>query len=275
MIKYQCKLLFASLLLVFSSVGHADVSDESVNKLLLLSGLTKQVGQFPDLVKAGMGQAKQPGSPISDAEYTFMMSSINESFVPEKITGEIGQALKDSMTQTEANQLLAWYESDAGRAITQAEESSSTAEAYQQIAQSAESLLKKTDLVQAAKRIDVLLNATETTLQAQEQSGLAVYSALMTAMQPNTKVDVAPFKAQMAAQQSQMQAEIQTMVVVSFVYAYQNVDKTSLEKYEAFLSDATTAKFHKIVLTSMIKAFESGAGDWGRTLGQHFKNKQN
>jgi hypothetical protein len=275
MIKYQCKLLLASLLFVFSSAGHADVSDESVNKLLELSGLTEQVGQFPELIKAGMEQAKQPGSPISDAEYTFMLSSINEAFVPEKITHAIGQSVKASMTQTEANQLLAWYESDAGRAITDAEESASTPEAYQQMMASAPSLLKKTDLVQTAKRIDVLLNATETTLQAQEQSSLAVYLALMTAIQPDTAVDIAPFKAEMAAQKSQMQTEIQNMVVVSLVYAYQNVDPQNLQKYEAFLSDATTAKFHQVVLSSMSKAFESGAGDWGRTLGQHFKHKQN
>ncbi|MFP3976833.1 hypothetical protein [Marinobacter sp. KMM 10035] len=94
MIKHQYKLLLVAIFLFSSSLSYADVSDESINKLLDLSGLAMQVDQFPGLINAGMEQAKQQGTPIPDAQYRSMVNSADESIVPSEIIEGIRISLK-------------------------------------------------------------------------------------------------------------------------------------------------------------------------------------
>ena len=148
MIKHQYKLLLVAIFFFASSLSYADISDESINKLLELSGLTMQVDQFPDLIKAEIEQAKQQSTLIPDSEYGSMVNSFNESILPSEIIEGIRVSLKKSINEEEAQKLLAWYESDLGKEIRYAEESASTPEAYKQMRQSAQSLLENVGSVQ-------------------------------------------------------------------------------------------------------------------------------
>ena len=121
MIKHQYKLLLVAIFFFASSLSYADASDESINKLLDLSGLTMQVDQFPGLIKAGMEQVKQQGTPIPDSEYSSMVNSADESILPSEIIEGIRVSLKKSINEKEVQKLLAWYESDLGKEITHAE----------------------------------------------------------------------------------------------------------------------------------------------------------
>ena len=147
MIKHQFKKVLLIVLFLSSPLSYAEISDESLNKILDLSGLTMQVNQFPGLIKVGMEQAKQQGVPISDAEYSLMVTSADKSILPSKILGEIKKSLKQSINEEEAKKLLAWYESDLGKEITKAEEKASTPNAYQQMMQAAPSLLENSERV--------------------------------------------------------------------------------------------------------------------------------
>ncbi|MCL1480506.1 DUF2059 domain-containing protein [Marinobacter sp. M3C] len=274
MIKHQYKLLSVAIILFVSSLSYADVSDESINKLLDLSGLTIQVDQFPDLIKAGMEQAKQQGTPIPDAEYSSMVNSADESIVPSEIIEGIRVSLKQSINEKETQKLLAWYESDLGKEITHAEESASTPEAYHQMMQSAPSLLANPERVEFANRLDVLLGATDMTMGIQEHTGIAVYSAIMTAMQPGTPLNVEPFKAQMDAASVQTRAAVKQMVTISLLYSYKNIRTNNLRKYETFLNDSTTMKFNKTIMGSMNRELESSISKWANILAHIFRNKK-
>ncbi len=274
MIKNQYKLLLAAICFFASSLSYADVSDESINKLLDLSGLTMQVDQFPDLIKAGMEQAKQQGTPIPDAEYRSMVNSADVSILPSEIIEEIRVSLKNSINEKEAQKLLTWYESDLGKEITHAEESASTPEAYQQMMQSAQSLLNNSERVEFANRLDMLIGATDMTLGIQEHTGIAVYSAIMTVMQPGTPINIEPFKAQMDAVSVQTRAAIKQIVTISFVYSYKNIETYKLKKYETFLNDTITMKFNKTIMASMNKGLESSVSNWAGSLAKIFKNKK-
>ena len=275
MIKQQYNLLLVAIFFFVPSLSYADVSDESINKLLDLSGLTMQVDQIPDLIKTGMAQAKQQGTPIPDAEYSSLINSANESILPSEIIEGIRVSLKKSINEKEAQKLLGWYESDLGKEITHAEESASTPEAYQQMMQSAQSLLENSERVEFANRLDVLLGATDMTMGIQEHTGIAVYSAIMTAMQPDAPLNIEPFKAQMDAASVQTRAALKQMVTISFVYSYKNIETNNLKKYEYFLNDATTMKFNKTIMDSMNRELKSSVSKWADVLAQIFKsNKQ-
>lgn len=271
MIKHQYKILLVAISFFVSSVSYADVSDESINKLLVLSGLTVQFEQFPGLVKAGMAQAKQQGTPIPEAEYNSMVNSVDESFIPSEIIEQTRVNIKKTINEKEAEKLLAWYESDLGAEITRAEESASTPEAYQEMMHSAQSLLSNSEQVEFAHRLDSLLGATDMTMEIQKYSGIAVYSAIMTAMQPGLPIDMEPLKSQMDATSDQTRVAVQQMVTLSFVYAYRNIESEKLIKYENFLNNATTMKFNKVIMNSMNKGFESSVTKWADALAQIFK----
>jgi len=266
MIKHQFKKVLLIVLFLSSPLSYAEISDESLNKILDLSGLTMQVNQFPGLIKVGMEQAKQQGVPISDAEYSLMVTSADKSILPSKILGEIKKSLKQSINEEEAKKLLAWYESDLGKEITKAEEKASTPNAYQQMMQAAPSLLENSERVDFAKRLDALMGATDMSMDIQEYSGIAVYTVMMTVMQPETPVNIEPFKAQMDAVNVQTRTAIEQMVIVSYVYSYQNIETGKLNKYENFLTETATIKFNKTVIESMNKGIELSVSKWADEL---------
>ena len=274
MFKHQYKLLLVAIFLSVSSFSYADVSDESINKLLELSGLTMQVNQFPGLIKEGMKEAKQLGTPITDVQYSSIVNSIDESIVPSEITEEIRIAIKKSINEKEAKKLLVWYESDLGKEITRAEESASTPEAYQQMMQSAQSLLENSERVEFANRFDVLMGMTDASMGLQEHTGIAVYSAITTVMQPDAPLNIEAFKAQMEALSEPTRAAVKEMVNTSFVFAHRNIETDSLKKYETFLSDATTMKFNKSIIEGMNSGLEFSISKWADLLAKILKDKK-
>lgn len=272
--KHKYKQFLLIILFFTSTLSYADISDESINKILDLSGLTMQVDQFPGLIKAGMEQAKQQGTPIPNAEYNSMVMSVDESILPSVIINKIRASLKKSINEEEAKQLLAWYESDLGKEITTAEESASTPEAYQKMMQSAQSLLENSERVAFAKRLDVLLGATDMAMNIQGYSGIAVYSAIMTAMQPDVPLNLEPIKAQIDAASAQTHAAVEQMVTLSFVYSYQNIEIDKLNTYEAFLNEPTTVKFNTVTIESMNTGIELSISKWAEALALMFKSRQ-
>ncbi|MDE1465567.1 DUF2059 domain-containing protein [Spartinivicinus poritis] len=273
---YQSKLLLLIISFWISSISYSDVTGESLDKILILSGLTKQVEQFPGLVKAGMAQARQQdqGTSIPDSEYKLILSSVDKTIASTEIVEKIRIALMQSLNETDAQQLLSWYESDLGKEITKAEESASTPEEFQKMMAASGSLMENTDRVEFAKRLDKLLGATDMTLDFQLYSNLAVYSAIMTAMQPDTALDIEPFKAQMAALKEQMRTTAEKMVIISYVYSYRDIGVEKLKKYEAFLNAPVTMKFNKIIKDSMKQGLELSITNWAASMAQIVKLKE-
>lgn len=273
MIKQQFKLAMLVVFFLLSSSGYASASDESLDKLLVLSGLSKQVGQFPGMIKAGMDQAMQQERSIPDSEYSLLIKSVDESILPSEIINEIKISLKSSISENDAKKLLAWYESELGKEITKAEENSSTPQAYQQMLQSAQSLLENKERVEFADRLDALLGATDMAMDMQKKSFLAVYTAIMTATQPDKPLNIEQFEAQLNTQHDQMRAATKQMVTISFIYSYQNIEAEKLKKYEGFLNDPATVHFNKVIIDSMSKGIETSMTKWGAALATLVKNK--
>lgn len=140
--------------------------------------------------------------------------------------------------------------------------------------QSAQSLLANPERVEFSNRLDVLFGATDMHMGLQEHAGIAVYSAIMTATQPDTPLNIEPFKAQMDAASAQTRAAVKQMVIISLVYSYKNIETKNLEKYEIFLNDITTMKFNKTIMDSMSRELESSMSKWADALAKIFKSKQ-
>lgn len=274
MINKQFNYFLAAVFFFISSLSYAEVSsDESLNELLDLSGLTMQVNQFPLLIKAGMAQAKQQGTNIPEELYSSLVSSVDATIVPTVIIEEIRVSLRESVSEKEAQKLLTWYKSDLGKEITLAEEGASTPEAYQDMMKTAQELMTDEERVAFAKRVDNLLGATDMAMGIQEHSSIAVYSAIMTAMNPDAPLNIEPYKAQINSARAQMRTAMEKMLIVSLIYSYKNIETEKLTKYEAYLSDETTMKFNKVIMSSMNGGFESSVVKWADVIAKQIKNK--
>ncbi len=272
MIKHQYKKLLVAIFFFVSSLSYAEISDQSINKLLDLSGLTMQIDQLPALVKTIFEQAKQENTSILDAEYRLMVTSFNESISPSEIVGAIRANLKKSINEKEAQKLLAWYQSNLGKKITRAEKNASTPRGYRYMMQLEQSLLSNQKRVAFANRFDVLTGTTDMAIRLQKHTNITLYSKIMTAIKPDTPLNIKEVKTKTASVLTR--AAVKKMVTLSFVYSYRNIETGKLKKYEAFLNDVTTMKFNKTIMDSMSREFESSVSKWADILAKKLKSKK-
>ena len=209
-----------------------------------------------------------------EVEYNAILLSIEKSLLPTEILAEIRGELKKSISESQANEMLVWYESDLGKKITLAEEKSTSAEAYKKMVQEAQSLLADSERVEIAKRFDTLLGVTDMTIEIQKYTGIAVYCAIMSVMQPELPLNIEQIRAQVSSMGAQNNATIQQMIILSFVYSYQSIDKGELRKYEVFLANDSTAKFNKIVMSSMYNGFERSILNMADALAIIYRDKK-
>ncbi|WP_445354092.1 DUF2059 domain-containing protein [Microbulbifer sp. EKSA008] len=239
-----------------------------MDKLLLVSGFTKQVEGFPELVKSGFAEGVQQGAPISQDKLQKILESADNTILPSIIMDEVRSSLSTSLTDKDVGVLLAWYESDIGKKITKAEEEGSSEEAFQ-------NLMADTKRVEMATRIDQLVGATDMAMEMQISTGIAVYSAVTAVMAPGQEINLDAYKAQMEAMKPQMRQNVEQFVTLSFVQTYQGFDDTSLAKYEEFLSQPEAKKFNSSSMAGLNKALTQVIGRWSGDMASILKNEAN
>ncbi len=276
--KFQPKIIVIFLLTIFSPVCYADVSDNDIERLLNSSGLAKQVELIPSVIKSGVNQAQRENPSMPESVVNILLLQVDNSFIPSQILRDVRLKLKFSLTERDVKQLLNWYESELGRQITALEEQSSSPEVDMIIQNQTQELLLRTKLVEYAKRIDSVLNATDFAMSLQEYTAIAVYSALIMMAQPDSAdQQIEQFKTQLRASLPQMRPQVEQMMYASFVYTYQSLDNSKLDKYESFLIRPHTSKFNSVVVSGLRSGLERSIDDWALGLSNTFANmrKQN
>lgn len=260
------KALVVAVSLIPVQVSAAELTGESLDKLMLLSGLNKQMAEIPGMVLAGFEQAMGQGSPARDAELEEVRRTIREAFQPSDILGSIGVELKKRVSEADAREMFQWYESGLGRKITKAEELASTPAAFEEMVKDAPSLLGSQQRVLLAQQIDRLMNITDMMVEMQEHTGVAVFTAIEKAKNPDLPVQLSSFKAQMASLEPQMRANAEQLVTVSLVYSYRSVDVGEVEKYIKFLGQPTTQRFNDVAMSGMKDALKQCTDAMARSL---------
>lgn len=228
--------------------------------------------QLPGTVRAGIMQAKQKGANIPDAEFTEMTNIIVNSFQPSNLIKAVRSELKGNLSGAEARALLEWYESDVGKKITATEEAASTPESYNVMIQNAQKLLADEKKLAMAKRVESALNSVDMAMQIQEHTGIAVFTAIMTAVEPTKKLDIEPFRAQMSAQYPQIRARLEQFIHLTLIHSYKDLDDDTMNKYVAFLEKPGTKKFNASIMTGMTNAIKFSTELMAQDMAQLFKN---
>lgn len=271
----KCTFLLAILLATLPPLSHAEVTDSDIDRVLQLAGITEQVERFPELIKAGMRQARLDKELISESDFSAMLIRTDDTIRPAEILDVVRDALRETLSDEDLERLLAWYRSDLGREITELERQAGTPEALEHMEAQAAALLENTGRVEFAQRIDQIVGATELTMSIQEHTGIAVFSAITLALRPDSAYqEIARFRQQMAAMRPLFREPTERMVIVSFVYTYQPLDADKLEKFEAFLSRPDTTRFNRTVVEGLGRGLGRSIDNWARALAQIFTHQE-
>ena len=251
----QSVLLFV-MILCPAVAWSGDITKGSLDKLMALSGLNKQVSDLPNQVIAGAEASRQQDpSDIPDAVFNDLKKSIEKAFRPSEFLQAISMEIKKNLSEAEARSLLNWYESDIGRKITKAEEDASTPAAHEEIMRNASFLIGDHERVALAERMESVLHSTDMLMQIDEKMAIAVFTALSAIAEPGQFEDMNTFKAKLSEQTQGNRSRIREMIIISGVYNYKDIDIASIEKYDKFLERADAKKFNNAAMKGMEKAF--------------------
>lgn len=258
------------LILFFPTLAHtAPATTQQIKELLELSGTTKQISDFPDAIKQSI---KHQSGGLPKPIIYLLEESVDKLILPADIIAEIEKRLQQNVQEGEAKELLKWYKSEPGKTITQAEIAASAPDAVQKVMEQTQSLQQQTSYVAFAKRLDDLLSITDMSLAIARFSSIAAYSAAMKTQSPDAPIDLTPIESILEAMESEMRTDIQNMVILLFVYAYQGIDQKSLGQYETFLKTQPAQKFHDFMKEGMVKGMEAAISKWTNDIGYILKD---
>jgi len=245
-----------------------------VDRLLQLSGITKQVTDIPDTIKMGFMQGVQQDGGMPDDILDAIMKSADDTLNPSVILDDIRSTLDKTVDKTEMRTLLAWYESDEGRKITALEEHASSPEGIEDMSRNVDRLLSDDKRLEEAKRMDGLLGTTDKMLAMQQNIMLATVASLSNVMMPDEPFDIDAFKSSQAQMEPQMRANVHAYVIVSFIYSYHSLSDDELARYENFLLTPAAKKFNDAAYSGMNSGLRKIVSAWGKSLGNILKAVQ-
>ena len=267
--------LLTLVLCVMPPISPAEVADGDIDLLLKLAGISDQVNRFPQLIKDGMRQAQLDETLISQRNFSTMLIRTDDTILPDEILAEVRYALQQALSDEDIERLLAWYRSDLGREITALEARAGTPEAVAQMEGLASELLEESARVEFAQRIDRIVGATELTVDIQEYTGIAVFSAITLALRPDSAYEeIARFRKQMADMRPMFREPTERMVIASFVYTYQSLDAAELKKFEAFLRRDDTMRFNRSVVDGLGRGLGHSIDNWAQALAMIFTHRE-
>ena len=261
------------------TAGAAGISDASMAKLLQLSGIHDMVAQFPNLLRMRMAQARQRDRfahsqpSMSDAEYRELENTMLDAFKPAGILQAIGQAVRQSVSEADARQMLAWYGSDLGRKIDRAEQDSSTPAAMRDMAATAHRLLADKPRVLYAVKLDKLLHMTDMSMRFQVNAAVAMFVAFSTKKNAHRPANLKAFRKRIAAGLERQRPRIRRSVIVSTVYTYRNIDMKALEQYRAFLNSPPALRLNRALMRGMDAGMDQAIDRMSRAVESLFKQR--
>jgi hypothetical protein len=244
-----------------------DISNASLDKIMAISGINKQMSEIPNSINEGMDASQERESTdLPDVFYNDLKKVMEKAFLPADILKTIGQEIKRDLSEAEARKIIDWYESDLGRKIKQAEDLASTPEAIEKMRRQTAFLISDQDRLALAERIEDVHPVTDMLLRINENTAMAVFSAFSAVKEPTQREDVKSFKAQLSEQLEAGRSQVREMIIVSNIYSYRDIDKTDIEKYIKFLESPAAQKFNKAKMNGIEKAFKQSSEKMAKSL---------
>ncbi len=260
-LKNSYKPVALCLLLLLSSLAQAATSME---QLLRLGGLERQLAEFPEQVSAGISagiNSQSQSGPVKE-----LPGIVSKALVDVDLFGTISKRMESQFSNAEVEKLMLWYRSELAREITELEVQASSPETQERIAAQLNSLLANSAYVARAKRMDELLKVTDYTLVIAEVSQLAIIDGML-ASNPEALASRDAIVAQLSEQLKQLRPQIEQGTIASLSYTYQSLNDAQFDSYLEFLNRPDTEKFNTALQDEMTRVMRTTFDMLGKKLG--------
>lgn len=232
-------------LLCATTAGASHTQD--VGRLLRASGFSAQVAMIPDAIQDTVGRAGMESLEVPVNKRDALQLALVESFSVERLNYQVGNTLRHSLSNSDVQTLLAWYRSEQGQRITEAEITGSSPGSWLAMQAMTSQLLQDSERLNAVQRISRSVNAVEFA------SHLTVAGYSVQAFMENSSqiLDIEQLSSQMAAQVLVAEENLQMMVWLSFLYAYRELDLQTLQRYAEFLEEPSSTRFNDLAMGSL------------------------
>lgn len=249
----------ASILLVISAwsvlqacAGYPDRKAHLL-ELMELSGLQQQVDQIPAHAFSFLEEEKERLPPV---QYTLLTRIFQETYDTKKLLREVQAGIATNFDAAHAGKALEWMRSPLAQKITRLEQDSSAPQALEQMQALADEISitpAPEPRLKLIRRLDKATRGTEMATDMVILSAWGVEIGLNALLPAKNRSTPDMLLRQAAFAHSQIIREQKHIMKVGFLYTYQTLADSEIERYAAFA--------------------ESDAGQWYyRTIRQAFKD---
>lgn len=246
--KWQLRKFFLgiSLSLLFSANALAALSEETLDRIIVESGIEAQVNQFPEIIQSLARQAANENlQDTSDLER--ILSTL---VTTEGMFQKIRSGLNANFNEGEAQVLLNWLNSSLGKRITRAEEQANTPQGIADMQRRAASLLLSEQRLVYAEQMVVLTQPNDLMMEVQDQMAIRTFQSVSRAMRPDDRPDTGPLRRELEESRAQRRANLQEFTKLAMVYTYKPFDFSEIESYINFLKKDETRKLYEVFNTT-------------------------
>ncbi len=260
----------ALLALVFALGARAQISEAQAEQLMKLSGGWAQLASMAPAMKTALKDGlNKPGGDLDEAARNRMMAAADAAFDAERMRATARRTLAEGVRAGYLPELLSWFQSEAGRRVTKAEEASTaddTRTDMQARMQAGVAVLQAA----TAERRALLVQAVEVTRAAQTGAdfivnlALAAQSSVARVNPKAVKESEAQVRSELDAQRPQLLRAFEAMSLAGFALAYKDLPDATLAAYVTFMSGAAGEHYTDLSGRAFEAALITAFGSLGR-----------
>jgi hypothetical protein len=264
---------FLSFVLAVASASPAlSQSDEAATtaqRLMVSSGLAVQLRGFT----AQMEQQISGQTKLDQATADALASAAKEAFRADLLQADITARLTRKLTVGDMKNALVWLESRPGRAITTAEELSSTAFDGQRFASHLENL-KKSPLspkrVELIREMMIVTNAVAAAVATQEAVGLGVAIGINSLQPREQRVSESELRRRLhqLMPPDKVRGALEEQLPLLYSYVYREIRDADLEQYLAFLKGPHGKRYQDGMTSAYIEGLTKASVKVGELTAQ-------
>jgi hypothetical protein len=268
--KTVCRVLAVFLLMAAPAVW---AQEPLTNKELLeKSGIAQEIRGLSQTMQKGIDEAVHNGSEFDEKFMTAMRESIPVAYQPAEILKFLDEGLEKLLTPAEKTELLAHYNSDLGKHVSELEKVAVHADA----AIRDFAARSKPDAERAAlyDRMDEAAGLTSTGVAIAMSMSIAMQAGIISAAEGPDKVDLDALKAQEESQRAPLTDATRKEVLATLAYAYRDLSREDLLAYVAVLESPVARKFSRGLGRLLTDALAGHATELGQLIYTNLRSRK-
>ncbi len=266
------KIVCAALLLLCSAIcfaqeGKAD--EQLVTELMQKAGLSKQIEQFPAMMRADIITANQESDDkMSQSELNDLIRMASESFNARTLNDTVQRHIRENLPEKHIRVVLKWLSSPLGKRISKLEEEASRPEAYKEIQKMASEIDKNSGRAALLSKLDNAVKATDVGVSLTINLQVAFILAVTAGMPAEQRPSVDAILSEVNQDREQLEKTVRQETLAGFLYTYRSLKDAEIEQYIAFAGSESGKKYHVVTAEGLKTAVMQASLALGSKLSQ-------